>query len=200
MSLREAPCKGRPPRGLHHSGRLVPTPAESGEYRCFELAGESVNSARPSGAAKPWRLQKEGFEKYYLFGADGQIRFSGGSGYRLPLETEWEYACRAGAMTSRYYGDSEELLGKYARYIENSRGRGLVIGGKLKPNDFGLFDMLGNTLEWCHDPSPESGDRRILRGGSHLFIHEFVRSACRLSEKPSDEDVNYGFRVAKTFR
>src|SRR5262249_9264774 len=72
-------------------------------------------------------------------------------GYRLPSEAEWGCACRAGAMASRYYGESEELLGKYAWYTRNSQDRGMLRVGSLKPNDFGLFDMLGNALEWCQD-------------------------------------------------
>ena len=74
-------------------------------------------------------------------------------GYRLPTEAEWEYACRAGAGTSRYYGGSEELLGRYAWYSQNSRNR-IWPCGRLKPNDFGLFDMLGNVYEWCQDIYP----------------------------------------------
>jgi len=71
-------------------------------------------------------------------------------GYRLPTEAEWEYACRAGAMTSRYYGHSALLLGAYARYQANSQEHAWRCG-ELLPNDLGLFDMLGNEFEWTQD-------------------------------------------------
>ncbi len=72
------------------------------------------------------------------------------TGYRLPTEAEWEYACRAGAMTARYYGLSVVLLEAYARFKANSGGHPWP-GGSLLPNDLGLFDMLGNVSEWCED-------------------------------------------------
>src|SRR5205823_3351078 len=72
------------------------------------------------------------------------------TGYRLPTEAEWEYACRAGAVTSRYYGASLDLLDAYARYQANSTEHAWTCGSLL-PNDLGLFDMLGNMYEWCQD-------------------------------------------------
>ena len=66
------------------------------------------------------------------------------TGYRLPTEAEWEYACRAGAMTSRHYGLSVDLLEQYARYQANSHDHAWPCGS-LMPNDLGLFDMLGNV-------------------------------------------------------
>ncbi len=71
-------------------------------------------------------------------------------GYRLPTEAEWEYACRAGTVTSRYYGHSPDLLGLYEWYIGSSEYRSQPCG-RLLPNDLGLFDMLGNVSEGCHD-------------------------------------------------
>jgi serine/threonine protein kinase/formylglycine-generating enzyme required for sulfatase activity len=69
-------------------------------------------------------------------------------GYRLPREAEWEYACRAGSTTCRYFGETGDLLGDYAWYTKNSLDQEMRPVGSLKPNDLGLFDMLGNALEW----------------------------------------------------
>src|SRR5262249_35042771 len=72
------------------------------------------------------------------------------TGYRLPTEAEWEYACRAGAETTFSFGESEDLLGKYAWYTASSLTRSHPVG-LLKPNDVGLYDMHGNALEWMQD-------------------------------------------------
>ena len=72
------------------------------------------------------------------------------TGYRLPTEAEMEYATRAGAVTSRYYGETEELLPKYAWYQKNSQEQTWPVGS-LKPNDLGLFDVQGNVYTWCQE-------------------------------------------------
>ena len=140
-------------------------------------------------------------------------------GYRLPTEAEWEYACRAGAVTSRYYGRSVELLGKYAWYSKNSQDRAWPCG-QLLPNELGLFDMLGNVYEWCQEqyyryPEGEGNtttddikilvtikeqDVRLLRGGSFLDGPASVRSAFRSGLYPALRYGNYGFRPSRTWR
>jgi formylglycine-generating enzyme required for sulfatase activity len=137
-------------------------------------------------------------------------------GYRLPTEAEWEYACRAGTRTSRFYGQSPDLLGNYAWYRPNSCDRCWPCGLTL-PNDLGLFDMFGNVLEWCQDPQyvypsatntavedrvngaerVELGTARIQRGGSCSNPSIQLRSAKRASSPPSRGQW-FGFRIART--
>ena len=53
-------------------------------------------------------------------------------------------------MTSRYYGETDELLPKYAWYLKNSQEQTWPVGS-LKPNDLGLFDVQGNVCTWCQE-------------------------------------------------
>jgi formylglycine-generating enzyme required for sulfatase activity len=139
------------------------------------------------------------------------------TGYRLPIEAEWEYACRAGAATSRYHGRSDELLVKYAWYAANTHAKRTYPVGTLKPNDFGLFDMLGNEAEWCqnveervpagvkvvqHAPAAEQIVRdarpRAMRGAAFGLQANFVRCAQQNADLPMRQNISYGLRVARS--
>jgi serine/threonine protein kinase/formylglycine-generating enzyme required for sulfatase activity len=141
------------------------------------------------------------------------------TGYRLPSEAEWEYACRASTVSSRWYGSSGELLGQHAWFVHNSQDRAWIVGQK-KPSDVGLFDIHGNVMEWCqeradcHKPDPQGkpvldsedqqpvlvSDRRILRGGSFFNQPGDVRSACRGLYQPVLRFRSVGLRVARTHK
>jgi len=105
-----------------------------------------------------WLSKQEGLPEdqwCYEMDAKGQVvalkkNYLSLKGYRLPTEAEMEYATRAGSITSRYFGETEELLPKYAWNNKNSQNQTWPVGS-LKPNDFGLFDTLGNCFIWCMD-------------------------------------------------
>ena len=130
------------------------------------------------------------------------------SGYRLPTEVEWEYACRAGALTAWAHGSDEVLLGHYAWYILNAN-RTMHPVGSLKPNALGLFDMHGNACQWCQDVDGEKDNKAIedviktndcvLRGGSFYDDAWGVRSAYRVRIGPANRNYTCGFRVARTY-
>jgi formylglycine-generating enzyme required for sulfatase activity len=168
---------------------------------CYEIPGEQP------GGVSPGSLQKMKLKAKYLSLL----------GYRLPTEAEVEYATRAGALTSRHYGETEELLPKYAWYAKNSQERMWPVGS-LKPNDLGLFDVLGNVYVWCQERYKEypagkgdeavedqedglvvtSTERRVLRGGSVAYQASLVRSATRDNDVPRSRSYIIGFRLART--
>jgi formylglycine-generating enzyme required for sulfatase activity len=138
-----------------------------------------------------------------------------GKKYRLPTEAEWEYACRAGTQTRFYFGDAAAKLGDYGWYKGNSGFKTHPVGEK-KPNNWGLYDMSGNVLEWCEDPwhdsyanKPENIENNgnitwsdvneyshIQRGGSWDFDSRYCRSAFRFSFIVDVGHENLGFRLA----
>jgi formylglycine-generating enzyme required for sulfatase activity len=146
------------------------------------------------------------------------------TGYRLLTEAEWEYACRAGTVTSRPYGQSDELLPQYAWTFQTAPYIARPVA-RLLPNDFGLFDMLGNAMEYTqngdHGPTYERGpagaaledrlDRGAFdvqhrirrRGGAFLFQPSDARSAHRDVSNSLGFDFKFpflGFRIARTVK
>ncbi|MFO1003714.1 MAG: SUMF1/EgtB/PvdO family nonheme iron enzyme [Planctomycetaceae bacterium] len=159
----------------------------------------------------------------WLSQEEGQI-------YRLPTEAEWEYCCRAGTSSRFFTGDSIRTLQGFANVADDSFQKeywkvdftrfpcfqfkdGWPFTspvGWFKPNQFGLYDMLGNVLEWCSDwysgdyytrsclddpPGPTSGAGRVIRGGGGSLPPFFLRSSCRGFNDPCEARNDTGFRV-----
>jgi formylglycine-generating enzyme required for sulfatase activity len=138
-------------------------------------------------------------------------------GYRLPTEAEWEYAVRAGDRRATYNGDvatidciSSPALDPIAWHCANSLATTHPVA-KKEPNQWGLFDMLGNVYEWCHDwygaypggpaTNPDgaaSGTERVIRGGSCLGNARWARAAHRDSSSPDLRAWALGGRVARS--
>ena len=133
-----------------------------------------------------------------------------GSGYRLPTEAEWEYACRAGTATAFWFGSTN--TGKYANVNGTLLWRTTAVGQFAK-NKFGLYDTVGNTWAWCEDEFDTNDtpveqvrvDRQALgtssvlraeRGGSWIDVERYTRSAFRKGYSPDSRGCYGGFRVA----
>jgi formylglycine-generating enzyme required for sulfatase activity len=140
------------------------------------------------------------------------------SGYRLPTEAEWEYACRAGTDLDYDFGARDKLR-QYSWFGENSDQKTHPVGQK-RPNAWGLYDLYGNISEWCEDvysptyyrespasdphgpASPGKDVKRVIRGGSWKSSADQCRAAFRQGERTGDTDACFstdfcGFRCVR---
>ncbi len=118
-----------------------------------------------------------------------------GTGYRLPHEEQWEFACRAGRATQFFFGNAKANLGDYAWYDKNSNSTTHEVGEK-KANAWGLYDMHGNVWQWCENLYTNDGSARVYRGGGWYSNPRDCRSASRNGFDPSYRYSNLGFRLS----
>ena len=133
-------------------------------------------------------------------------------GYRLPTEAEWEYACRAGTDTPYPLGNT--ITPVDANIDNNVINDTTTAIGSYKPNNWGLYDMIGNVMEWCWDwyskdytdtikdpRGTENGTAKILRGGSYGYqgVLYDLRSSARSCLKPNLKWCCMGFRVVRKY-
>jgi formylglycine-generating enzyme required for sulfatase activity len=132
-------------------------------------------------------------------------------GGRLPTEAEWEYAAKGGSESKGYEYSGSNIVDDVTWHFGNSGSTTHPVGTR-QANEFGLYDMSGNVLEWCSDwydqgyyqkspqvnpQGPTSGTSRVVRGGAWFGLPWDVRCACRDWTYPDGWGNHPGFRVAR---
>ncbi|MFH1730879.1 MAG: SUMF1/EgtB/PvdO family nonheme iron enzyme [Planctomycetota bacterium] len=199
--------------GSQHTVRIT-LPFYMGRYEVTQEQWRRLMTANPSrfkGAKNPVeRISWHDCQEFI-----SRLNELHKSGFRLPTEAEWEYACRAGTPTPFHFG--ETILTDQANYIGTivygAGKKGLdrkktIPVGSFSPNAFGLCDMHGNVYDWCsdwHGPydakpqtdprGPAAGSHRILRGGSWFSNPAYLRSAFRWNTTPTAKLDYCGLRV-----
>ncbi len=184
------------------------SPFEISETEITQAQYESVMQDNPSFFPDCQDCPAEGVD------FDQATEFCEKVGGRLPSESEWEYAARAGATTRYYCGDEWACLYDIAWVAINSDGITHPVA-QLPPNDFGLYDMLGNVWEWCADcrhdnfiGAPQDngiwgeeggGDcyHHIIKGGSFNDYYDWVRLSSRDHHFIGHSGDYVGFRCAR---
>jgi formylglycine-generating enzyme required for sulfatase activity len=170
-------------------------------YDCVEFC---IKLSEKEGRKPCYRLDRVKREGDRITSADVTF-LPGGTGYRLPTEAEWEYACRAGTQTPFWFGDS--ITPRQANYNYNITETTAVTS--FDPNPWGLYDMHGNLDQWCEDryASYDEEDQRdptrrqkaahicVRRGGSWISLPRDCRAAYRGGSSPGDNFESHGCRV-----
>ena len=160
---------------LTHDYYLGQTPVTQGQYEA--VMGENPSDCRDAGEDAPVECMNRGRAIEFCEQLTQRDREAGvlrdGWEYRLPMEAEWEFACRAGNQ-SAWYGEPDAI----AWFYENSNDLPHPVRQKL-PNGWGFYDMLGNVWELCEDVILAEHGWHAVRGGSFFNSALSCRSASR---------------------
>ena len=212
---------------IRHSFAIASTEVTKRQFQAFlretstnmeaAAADDGLSLERAQGAISwytaaafcNWLSEKDGIDKAQwcyrptvdgdydegMFSVENSRRLAG---YWMPTEAEWEFACQAGSTTKRHYGQHGGVVNDYGWYRI-----GEVVAQKL-PNDFGLFDLHGNMMEWCEDSSAQTYNReapihsrdglRILKSGT---IDSLLTSR-RRAHPPNVREEFIGLRPVRT--
>ena len=210
--------------------------AENGEQFSFHLSYNPRSLRHPkvkldwfdAAAFCRWLSEKEGIPREEMCYPEIQRikdpmqmpkNYLSRTGYRLPTAREWVYACRAGTETPFFFGypdtrkSPDELLDNYVWHLQNSKSQ-CHPAGMLKPNQFGLFGMLGNVTDWTQESDEFlknrrnledtedlltiDGKARIRRGFSFAYPPENDWGAGEIPTPPTFRSVDSGFRIVRT--
>lgn len=130
------------------------------------------------------------------------LRQKTGKPYRLPSEKEWEYAAHGGAVSSNRPRVTGKAIANCNKCTEGWQPETSPVAS-FAPNGFGLYDMLGNVMEWTsscwtenHNPGQvEDCSKRVRRGGSWYFDHYVSTPTYRYGAPPDRVSYDVGFRV-----
>jgi PKD repeat protein len=188
-----------------------------GKYEVTQAQWSARMSDNPSAnTGQPLPVERVSWDDCQAFIV--QLNLLGQGVFRLPTEAEWEYACRAGTETEFYWGDDAGVSNDYAWHCLDAAHCSTQPVGQLTPNAWGLYDMSGNVMEWCHDrydpayyttdaivnpqgPEPPATGyvSRVRRGGATADLHDiaFCRSAMRYHNIQGFSQADTGFRLVR---
>ncbi len=185
---------------------------EIGKYEVTQALWQAVMGGNPSHfkGCSECPVEKVSWDDVQAFLQ--RLNALTGNRYRLPTESEWEYAARGGRQSGGYKYAGGNDVGSVGWYSDNSGGRTHPVGRK-DANELGLHDMSGSVWEWVqdclngsHEGAPgdgrarERGDcsQRVARGGSWISGPRYLRAAYRIWGTSGLRSGDLGFRIART--
>jgi formylglycine-generating enzyme required for sulfatase activity len=200
---------GRGDREVQHVF-VAPEPFYLGAFEVTQAEWGRVMPADPShykGARRPAE-EVSWYDCQQFITALCRLEGVADGTYRLPSESEWEYACRAGTSTAYCCGNEPRRLEAFATHGDNG-GSGTTAVGLKRPNSLGLYDLHGNVWEWCLNRfapyanddgpgDPEHESWRCLRGGNWYVPPVDCRSAARNRLPPASKGNMMGFRLLRS--